>query len=259
MNSDITANIHSIESLGLFDGPGLRSVIFFQDCSMKCLFCHNIDCAVATEGTQYTVKQLIDKVMKYSDYWYRDGVLNGGITLSGGEPLMQSPFLIQFVSEIKKLGVSIAIDTNLLTSKSIIDKLLPHIDFWMPTIKHMDSERHKWLTGVDNSVILSNFKYLNDSIGNLKAQGKFAGSIRLRYLLIPGITDTDDNLQALRKFIKPLKNVNEVEILKYTDIGKYKWQELFGRYELKNIRNATQEDVLKAYTILQSCCDNCIM
>jgi pyruvate formate lyase activating enzyme len=237
------ANIHSIESLGVVDGPGLRSVIFFQNCSMKCLFCHNIDCAVAAGGTEYTVHELVKKVMSYSSYWDKDGVLNGGITLSGGEPIMQFQFLKEFLPEIKKHGVHVAIDTNMLTSKSNIDALLPYIDFWMPTIKHMDPQKHKWLTGVDNALVLDNFKYLNEKIKERRISKEFAGQIRLRYLLIPGITDTEENLTAMCDFVKQFDALDEIEILKYSDIGKFKWEELFGKYSLNEVRNATKADV----------------
>lgn len=246
------ANIHSIESFGVVDGPGVRSVIFFQDCSMKCLFCHNIDCAVKINAQAYTVDELIQKVMSFSEYWYKDGKLNGGITLSGGEPTMQFPFLMKFLPEIKKHNVHIAIDTNMLTSKANLTELLPYIDHWMPTIKHMDPVKHKWLTGVDNAIVLENFRFLNEEIGVRRKNENFAGKIRLRYLLIPTISDTDENLTELGEFLMKLDNLDEIEILKYSDIGKHKWEEIFGKYELKEIRNANNDDVTRVKDIFVS-------
>jgi pyruvate formate lyase activating enzyme len=107
----------------------------------------------------------------------------------------------------------------------------------------MDPQKHKWLTGVDNALVLDNFKYLNEKIKERRIAKEFAGQIRLRYLLIPGITDTEENLTAMCDFVKQFDSLDEIEILKYSDIGKFKWEELFGKYSLNEVRNATKVDV----------------
>lgn len=235
----VTGKIHSIETLGTLDGPGIRTVIFFQGCPLKCLFCHNIDCAIIDgKANEYTANELAEKVLANKHYWGVDEKPNGGITLSGGDAVLQADFLLEFLPIMKKSNVHVAIDTSLFTSPEIIRTLTPFVDLWMVSIKHMDDAVHKQITGVTNQVIHENLKLL-DSLLN-------APQIRIRYLLVPELTDQVANIEATAVLAKNLRNLESIDILQYTDIGKHKWIELFGKYALEGFRNATQSDVMKA-------------
>lgn len=242
--SEIIGRIHSIESMGTLDGPGIRTVIFFQGCPLKCQFCHNIDSTLATGGTSYTPQKLADKVLSYSSYWKKDGnIINGGITLSGGDAVLQVDFLKEFLPIVKAQNVHVAMDTSLYTSQQVIKDLLPYIDLWMVSMKHMDDAFHKKLTGVSNVPILNNIELLD----NLLTEPK----LRIRYLIVPEITDSEENISAMAKKIKTLKHLESIEILKYSNIGRFKWIELFGNYALEAVREATDDDVEKTKIILQ--------
>ncbi len=221
--------IHSIESMGTLDGPGIRTVVFFQGCPLKCKFCHNIDTNPVRQGKEYTVEELTEKVLKNKEYWKE----SGGVTISGGEPTIQPEFLLEFVKALKNNNVHVAIDTCIKTKQSVIDPLLPYIDLWMISLKELDSQKHLELTGSDNAEILENIKYV-DSKGS---------KIRIRFLVIPTITDSAELIQGVGEFVKTLKNLESLELLAYGVHGKEKWYELFGKYDLEEIREATKFDL----------------
>ncbi len=235
--------IHSIETLGALDGPGLRTVIFMQGCPLKCQFCHNIDCTIKQKGTKFSPKDLAKKVLSNKAYWGE----TGGITISGGEPTFQEEFLLEFVKIIKKERVNIAIDTCLITSSKFIETLLPYIDLWMVSIKHMDDIIHKNLTGPGNKKILENIIILDELLTNSSQQ------FRIRFLVIPGITDGKENIVALGEFLSKLKSNILVELLAYKEYGKYKWIELFGQYKLEGkTREANRKDLEKVASVLKT-------
>lgn len=235
----LIANIHSFETFGAVDGPGIRFVVFFQGCGLHCKYCHNRDTWPVNSGMKYTTQELIAKISRYKNYFT---VSDGGVTLSGGEPLLQQDFLLEFIPELKKLGIHVAIDTSgnfPLTDK--LKKIIDLADLFLLDIKCINDDICKDLVGVSNKLELEFAKYLSE----------IHKAVWIRQVLVPTITDHEDDLLKLKNFFSTLKNVEKVEILPYHDLGKFKWENLGCNYELEDIPNATSEDVARAKRILQ--------
>lgn len=229
--------IHSFESLGAVDGPGVRFVVFMQGCSLKCKYCQNRDTWDLHGGTTYSVEELIEKILRYKNYI----MPNGGVTISGGEPLLQSKFLIELFTELKKYNIHTCIDTSgSFDLTSDIKKLIDLTDLFLLDIKCINDEKAKELTGFSNKKELAFAEYLS-SIGK---------PMWIRQVLVPDITDDEQDLLALKDFISNLKTVEKVEILPYHDLGKFKWEKLGCKYELEGYRTANNEDVKRAKQIL---------
>ncbi len=234
--------IHSLESFGSVDGPGVRYVIFLTGCAMRCQFCHNPDTWNMTDGTAWTADELLQKALRYRSYWGPEG----GITVSGGEPLLQLEFLLELFTKAKELGILTALDTsgNPFTRKepffSKLQKLMEVTDLILLDVKEMDPERHRALTGQDNKNILEMARYLSD-IGK---------PVWIRHVLVPERSDYDEDLQALREFLDTLTNVKRVEVLPYHTLGIPKWEKLGIPYELTGIASPTKERVKNAERIL---------
>ena len=236
--------IHSLESFGSVDGPGVRYVIFLSGCAMRCQFCHNPDTWNMQAGTPYTADELLEKALRYRSYWGS----KGGITVSGGEPLLQIDFLLELFTKAKEKGVHTTLDTcgNPFTREepffSKFEKLMEVTDLVMLDIKHMDEEQHVLLTGQKNDNILDMAKYLSDT-------GK---SMWIRHVLVPERSDRDDYLWKLHDFIEKLDHVERVEVLPYHTLGVYKWKELGIPYGLEGIEPPTQERIQNANKILET-------
>lgn len=229
--------IHSFESLGAVDGPGVRFVIFMQGCSLKCKYCQNRDTWDLHGGTSYTVDELVKKILRYKNYI----IPNGGVTISGGEPLLQTKFLIELFTELKKYNIHTCIDTS--GSFDITDdikKLIDLTDLFLLDIKCINDEKAKDLTGISNKKELDFARYLSN----------INKPLWIRQVLVPGITDDEQDLLELKKFISTLKTVQKVEVLPYHDLGKFKWEKLGCKYPLEGYRTASNEDVKKAKEIL---------
>ena len=232
------ARIHSFETFGTVDGPGIRFVIFMQGCCLKCKYCQNRDTWPMTGGIQLSVDEVVEKINKYKNYFIPSG---GGVTISGGEPLLQMDFLIQLFTRLKRQNIHTAIDTSgsfPLTDK--LKKLIDLTDLFLLDIKCINDEICQDLTGVSNKLELEFAEYLS-SIGK---------DIWIRQVLVPGYTDKEEDLIKLKEFISSLKTVKKMEILPYHDMGKFKWENLGVKYELENVRQATSEDVDRAKKIL---------
>lgn len=240
----ITGYVHSLESFGSVDGPGVRYVIFLSGCAMRCQFCHNPDTWQMKTGTEYTADELLEKACRYRSYWGS----KGGITVSGGEPLLQIDFLLELFTKAKEKGVHTTLDTcgNPFTREepffSKFEKLMEVTDLVMLDIKHMDEEQHVLLTGQKNDNILDMAKYLSDT-------GK---SMWIRHVLVPERSDRDDYLWKLHDFIEKLDHVERVEVLPYHTLGVYKWKELGIPYGLEGIEPPTQERIQNANEILKT-------
>lgn len=233
------ARIHSFESFGAVDGPGIRYVIFMQGCALKCKYCQNRDTWNLNGGMEYTSDELVAKVSRYKNYF---AVSGGGVTVSGGEPLLQMNFLIEFFSKLKLLGIHTAIDTSgSFAITEDMKKLIDLTDLFLLDIKCINDEICKDLTGVSNKRELEFAKYLSK-------QGK---DIWIRQVLVPGYTDKEEDLKDLKEFLSELNTVKKVEILPYHDLGKFKWIELGCKYELEGVPTATSEDVERAKQILR--------
>lgn len=230
--------IHSIESFGTVDGPGIRFVIFMQGCTLKCKYCHNRDTWETNAGKKITIDELVKEIQNYRTYIESSG---GGVTVSGGEPLVQAEFVTELFKKLKELGIHTALDTaGSLPLSPAIKELLKYTDLVLLDIKHIDDEKAKKLTGFSNKNNLDFAKYLNNV--NIP--------VWIRQVLVPGYTDDKFDLQKLKTFIDSLSNVEKVEILPYHNLGKFKWNEIGDTYELENVVPPSQEDIKKAEQIL---------
>ncbi len=230
--------IHSFESLGAVDGPGVRFVVFMQGCSLKCKYCQNRDTWNLKGGTTYSSDEIVEKILRYKNYI----MPNGGVTISGGEPLLQTKFLIELFTKLKKYNIHTCIDTSgsvVLTDE--IKELIDLTDLFLLDIKCINDEKAINLTGVSNKKELEFAKYLS-SINK---------PMWIRQVLVPGYTDDEQDLIKLREFIFTLKSVEKVEILPYHDLGKFKWEQLGEVYPLENVRTADNDDVKRAKEILK--------
>ena len=229
--------IHSFESLGAVDGPGVRFVVFMQGCSLKCKYCQNRDTWNLKGGTTYSSDEIVEKILRYKNYI----MPNGGVTISGGEPLLQTKFLIELFTKLKKYNIHTCIDTSGsvgLTDE--IKELIDLTDLFLLDIKCINDEKAINLTGVSNKKELEFARYLS-SINK---------SMWIRQVLVPGYTDDEQDLIKLREFISTLKSVEKVEVLPYHDLGKFKWEQLGEVYPLENVRTANNDDVKRAKKIL---------
>lgn len=230
--------IHSIESFGTVDGPGIRFVVFMQGCPLKCKYCHNRDTWSMEGGHNISVSELVTDVLHYKSYLDNSG---GGVTVSGGEPLLQAQFVTEFFKEMKKKKIHTALDTaGSLPVTDDIKELLSFTDLVLLDIKHIDNEKAIKLTGCSNKNNLEFANYLN-SINK---------PVWIRQVLVPGFTDDPKDLEKLKDFISNLNNVENIEILPYHNLGKYKWKELGEKYELENVIPPNLEDVEKAKKLI---------
>lgn len=230
------ANVHSFESFGTVDGPGIRFVIFLQGCCLQCKYCHNRDTWSTSNNKIIGINEIIEKTLTYKTYIKP----SGGVTVSGGEPLLQAKFLVNLFKELKKYDLHLAIDTSGMVDLSYdIKEVLNLTDLVILDIKHIDDEKCKNLVGFSNKKELEFAKYLSDN----------SIPMWIRQVIIPSITDDEQDLLRLRDFISSLNSVEKVEFLPYHDIGKYKWDNLNIKYELDGIRSATQNDIDRAKKI----------
>lgn len=235
--------IHSIETFGLVDGPGVRYVIFMQGCHMRCKFCHNADTWKVKEPDQ-SAESVLKKALRYRPYWKE----NGGITVSGGEPLLQIDFLIELFTQAKKEGVHTTLDTcgQPFTFEepffSKFKQLMKVTDLVLLDIKHIDEKAHKELTGHTNQNILEFAKYLSD----------IQKPVWISNVLVPTINTDEVYLKRLHQFVAQLKNVERVEVLPYHTLGAYKWKELGLEYPLEGIPTPSDQQLQIANTILET-------
>lgn len=237
---NLTGRIHSFETLGAVDGPGIRFVLFMQGCPLRCKYCHNRDTWDLKGGKEYTVDEIFNKIIRYKNYFLTS---NGGVTVSGGEPLLQPDFLIELFTRLKQAGIRTALDTSgMFDITEKIKKLIDLTDLFLVDIKCINDEICKDLVGRSNKKELEFIKYLN-SIGK---------EIWIRQVIVPTITDKEEDLYKLRDFINSIDSISRVDLLPYHDLGKYKWIELNEVYPLENIRVANSSDIDRVKAILES-------
>ena len=233
--------IHSIESFGAVDGPGIRFVIFMQGCPMRCLYCHNPDSWNINSGKEITVDEIMIEIRKYKHY-FKNG---GGVTVSGGEPLMQIEFVTKLFKILKAESIHTCIDTSgILFNKNNttkVDELLKYTDLVLLDIKHINNKEHKTLTSFSNDNVLSFAKYLSDK----------KIPVWIRHVLVPTITDNENYLKQLRQFLDTLNNIEKIEVLPYHNMGASKYAELNMDYPLKHIPLPTDEQINLANIILK--------
>lgn len=232
------AKVHSIESFGTVDGPGIRFVLFLQGCHLQCKYCHNRDTWDIKGGEYKSLEEIVEKIKRYKNYITVSG---GGVTVTGGEPLLQVKFLIELFKRLKKEGIHTCIDTSgMVAITDDIKEVLKYTDLVLLDIKHIDEEKCKKLVGISNKRELEFAQYLSKN--NIK--------IWIRQVLVPGYTDAEEDLLKLKRFIKSLKTVEKVQVLPYHSMGRFKWEKLGFKYELEDVRDATQVDVERAKKIL---------
>lgn len=237
---NVVGRIHSFETLGAVDGPGIRFILFMQGCHLRCKYCHNRDTWDLKCGTEYTVDEIYDKIMRYRNYFIAS---NGGVTASGGEPLLQVDFLIELFTKLKSVGISTALDTSgMVDITDKIKQLIDLTDLFLVDIKSINDEICQDLVGHSNKKELKFIEYL-DSIGK---------EIWIRQVIIPSITDKEEDLYKLRDFVNSINHITRVDLLPYHDLGKYKWLELKEKYPLEDIRTATDNDIEFAKKILEN-------
>lgn len=236
--------IHSLESFGSVDGPGVRYVIFMSGCAMRCQFCHNPDTWNMQSGKPYTADELLKQAKKYRSYWGS----KGGITVSGGEPLLQIEFLTDLFRKAKKEGIHTTLDTsgNPFTREEPffhkMQELMSYTDLVLLDIKHIDEEQHQILTGCTNRNILDLAEYLSE----------IEKPVWIRHVLVPGRSDKDEYLENLDAFIRTLRNVERVEVLPYHTLGTFKWKELGIPYPLEGVEPPVKERIENAERILHA-------
>lgn len=238
-NSSPIGIIHSVESCGTVDGPGIRFVIFTQGCPLRCLYCHNPDCRHFEDGKTVTVNELITEIEKYRSYFQSSG---GGVTVTGGEPLMQPDFVKAIFQRCREIGIHTVLDTsgyvNLNTAKSVLE----YTDLVLLDIKSFDPNIYHQLTNVSLEPTLIFANYL----------AQINKPTWIRFVLVPNLTDADHNVHGLAKFISSFKNVEKIEVLPFHKMGEYKWQSLGYDYQLKDTEPPSPELINKVVDIFKS-------
>ena len=238
------AYVHSIESFGSVDGPGIRFIIFLSGCKMRCRYCHNPDTWTMKSDDMRSADELLQQALRFRAYWGKEG----GITVSGGEALLQIDFMLELFEKAKALGINTCLDTAAqpFTREepffSKFTKLMSLTDLVLLDLKHIDNQEHKKLTGWENINVLDCARYLS----------QIQTPVWIRHVLVPNITDNDTYLHDLRDFIKTLHNVKRIEVLPYHSMGAYKWQKLGLNYTLDHVDSPTRERVENAEKILLS-------
>ena len=235
--------VHSLESFGSVDGPGVRFVVFLQGCALRCKYCHNPE-TWGPGGEEWTPESLFQRVGRYRNYWGK----KGGITVSGGEPLRQMEFLTAFFALARSKGVHTALDTAGQPFRpddpdylAAFDRLMASTSLVILDLKEIDPERHRQLTGQDNANILAMARHVSD----------LGVPLWIRHVLVPGLTDDEEGLRRTADFIRSLKTVQRVEVLPYHTLGLFKWQKLGIPYPLPDAVPPTAEQVRRAEELLE--------
>lgn len=235
--------IHSIETFASVDGPGVRYCLFLQGCSMRCKYCHNPETWSMESDITMTAEEALKDALKYRGYWGD----KGGITVSGGEALLQIDFVTEFFALAKNEGINTALDTSggpfSMGEKYLVkfNRLMGVTDLFILDIKHIDDLKHRELTGRTNSNILQLAKYLSDNNKDMW----------IRHVLIPGYTDNESDLTELGEFIRTLKTVKKFELLPYHTLGVKKWKDLGRKYELSEVKPPTAEEIKRAESLIK--------
>lgn len=230
----VKGRIHSMDTFGTVDGPGIRFVLFMQGCALRCQFCHNPDTWKMSGGKQVTVEEVLAEIEPYISYYQRSG---GGITVTGGEPTLQAPFVARLFRECKRRwGLHTALDSSGFCDPAVAAGLLDATDLVLLDLKQMDAQRHKQLTGQRHDRIHRFARHLAE-IGK---------PLWVRHVLIPGITDDPSDLRALGSFVSELGTVEKLELLPYHRMGVYKWLALGLDYPLDGVPEPETEEVERA-------------
>ncbi len=237
--------IHSLETFGTVDGPGVRFVVFFQGCPMRCQYCHNPDTWDMADGKEMTADEIIEKFER-NKVFYK----TGGITATGGEPMLQMDFLIELFTKAKEKNIHTCLDTSGImfandrgnSSFEKIEKLMKVTDLVMLDVKHVKDDAHKVLTGHSNENILAFARYLDE----------IKKPVWIRHVVVPGITFTEEQLTGVGEFLRTLSNVEKLEVLPYHALGEVKYENLGMEYVLKDTPQLTKAEAAQAEEIIRT-------
>ena len=231
--------IHSIETLGLADGPGVRIVVFMQGCPLRCLFCHNPDTWEKNVNHLVDSDEIVNTVRKYRNFIEA----NGGVTLSGGEPLYQSEFTLDILKKCKKAGFHTALDTSGTGyNKELLDEILKYTDLILLDIKALTNSKYKKMTGKS----IDEFNYFLDKIQKLDKK------IWIRQVIVPNINDTEDYILKLKKYLSKIKNIERIDLLPYHSMGVDKYKKLNMKYRLEGTPNMDKDKLKKLDKLLKA-------
>ncbi|ANS74962.1 pyruvate formate lyase-activating protein [Paenibacillus yonginensis] len=235
----IKGHIHSLETFGTVDGPGIRFVLFMQGCLLKCQYCHNPDTWNLEGGKDMTLEEVLAEIEPYISYYRTSG---GGLTVSGGEATLQAHFVADLFRAVKeRWNLHTTLDTNGYNEGDKIKGLLDVTDLVLLDLKHIDNEKHIKLTGKPNDKMLAMAKWLSDH----------NRPMWIRHVLVPGINTDEEDLLELGRFIGGLNAVEKFEILPYHQMGIYKWEALKWAYPLEGVPSPTPEEVTRAYQLVE--------
>lgn len=237
--------IHSLETFGTHDGPGVRMVVFVQGCQFRCVYCQNPDTLDVRGGMLVEIDELVKRAVRQRGYFGKEG----GVTVSGGEPLLQRSKLLTFFKRLHDKGINTCLDSNGRLNNPEVHELLEHTDLLMLDVKHINDDWHHKLTGVTNKNTLALGTY-RESTGR---------RMWLRYVLVPGWTDQEEYLEEWGRHFKNYKTVEKVEILPFHQFGKHKWESLKMNYALKDVGSPTEEGRKKAYDIFSKYFENVVI
>ena len=229
--------VHSYESMGTHDGPGLRLVVFVQGCRFNCLYCANPDTISTTGGKNTSIEEIVAMAKSQKAFFGK----KGGVTISGGEPTLQAAELIKLFKALKAEGINTCLDTNGNNMNEEVRELLEYTDIVLLDVKHMNPEQHKYITGRSNDNTFKFADYLKEK--NIKTW--------LRYVLVPGLSDQEEALIALGEHFKDFNNIERLEILPYHTLCKHKYEVLNKPYKLENVPSNTEEQLERAQNMLK--------
>ncbi len=224
-----TINIHSYESMGTFDGPGLRLVVFLQGCYFRCLYCANPDTINCHGGIVTDIEEIVRMAVSQKPFFGK----KGGVTFSGGEPTVQAKALIPLVERLHEEGIHVCLDTNGGVWNEHVETLLGMVDLVMLDVKEFNDERHQALTGMSNEKTLKVAAWLEEN------QRPFW----LRYVLVPGYSDFEEDIRAMGEHFKEYKMIQKVELLPYHTLGAHKYESLEQTYQLQGVKENTPEQL----------------
>lgn len=230
--------IHSVDTFGSVDGPGIRYIVFTSGCLMRCQYCHNPDTWKMKDGKEMSVDELVSDIVRYRSYMMATG---GGVTITGGEPLLQPEFVYELMNKLHSFGIHVAIDTCGFPDIDKVNFVVNEADLILLDIKSFDRETHKIVTSqeVDNTLRFA--EYLN----------KINKRTWVRFVLVPGLTDDPANIEGLAQYLQNMKNVEMVELLPFHKMGEHKWEAMGQEYKLLNTPTPTAEEVAKARAIFE--------
>lgn len=233
----IKGKIHSVESMGLVDGPGIRVIVFMQGCALRCKYCHNPDTWVTEGGKEYTPEEIVNKIKRFKTYFERSG---GGVTFSGGDPLRQPEFLIETLKKCKEEGIHTCLDTSGV-GLGEYDEILKYTDLVLFDVKHVTREGYKNVTLME----------MDESLKFIEALNRNNTKVWIRHVVVPNLTDGEEHILELKEFIKKINNVEKIELLPYHLLGVNKYTTMGIKYPLEGVKGMDKEKIKEYEELLK--------